>query len=244
MLRLLPPEELAWWGNDILARAEMHLPPSDPRRIKLKERLGSDGKLNAGDRYLAISVLQAANIADQLEKARVRSFRNIITITTAVLTLIALTLGVIGLADPTLIKLCFNDPQTGPACPIGSRPVKWDILIVELMGLSAAALVGAIGLRLIYGTSTPFTLPIVLAFLKLPAGAISAVIGLLLIQGRFIPGLSNLDTSAQILGWAAVFGAAQQAITRLVDAQGQKILSSVGDPAPEPPTASPVKVTT
>jgi len=46
------------------------------------------------------------------------------------------------------------------------------------------------------------------------------------IRGNFIPGLSALDTSAQILAWALVFGYAQQLFTRLVDKQGQAVLDN------------------
>jgi hypothetical protein len=44
---------------------------------------------------------------------------------------------------------------------------------------------------------------------------------------EFVPGLSALDTSAQILAWALVFGYAQQLFTRFVDRQGQTVLDSV-----------------
>ena len=46
-------------------------------------------------------------------------------------------------------------------------------------------------------------------------------------RGQFVPGLSALDTSAQILAWALVFGYAQQLFTRMVDRQGQVVLDSV-----------------
>ena len=48
-------------------------------------------------------------------------------------------------------------------------------------------------------------------------------------RGQFVPGLSALDTSAQILAWAPVFGYAQQLFTRLVDQQGQTVLNSVSN---------------
>jgi hypothetical protein len=63
--------------------------------------------------------------------------------------------------------------------------------------------------------------------LKLPTGAITALLGLLLVRGQFVPGLTALDTSAQILAWALIFGYAQQLFTRLVDQQGQTVLDSV-----------------
>ena len=66
-----------------------------------------------------------------------------------------------------------------------------------------------------------------LAALKLPTGAITAFLGLLLMRGQFVPGLSALDSPAQILAWALVFGYAQQLFTRLVDQQGQTMLNNV-----------------
>ena len=67
-----------------------------------------------------------------------------------------------------------------------------------------------ITLRNVKGTSTPYGLSVALALLKLPLGALTAVLGLLLMSGGFVPGLSALDSSAQILAWALVFGFSQQ----------------------------------
>ena len=67
-----------------------------------------------------------------------------------------------------------------------------------------------------------------LAGLKLATGALTAFLGLMLMRGAFVPGLSALDSSAQILSWAIVFGYAQQLFTRLVDQQAQTVLEGVG----------------
>jgi hypothetical protein len=58
-------------------------------------------------------------------------------------------------------------------------------------------------------------------------------------RGQFVPGLSALDTSAQILAWALVFGYAQQLFTRLVDRQGQTVLESVRGADNSPASPSP-----
>jgi hypothetical protein len=55
----------------------------------------------------------------------------------------------------------------------------------------------------------------------------TAFLGLLRMRGRFVPGLSALDTSAQILAWALVFGYAQQPFARLVDQQAHSVLDTV-----------------
>ena len=105
---------------------------------------------------------------------------------------------------------------------------RWDLGLVELIGLVSAALASAFALRGIKGTSTPYSLPVALAGLKLATGALTAFLGLMLMRGNFVPGLSALDSSAQILSWAIVFGYAQQLFTRFVDQQAQNVLESVG----------------
>jgi hypothetical protein len=88
----------------------------------------------------------------------------------------------------------------------------------------------AFSLRRIRGTSAPYMLPLASAVLKFPTGALSAFLGILLIRGAFVPGLSDLDSRAQVLAWAAAFGAAQQLVTRLVDDRVRLTLSEVGKP--------------
>ena len=108
-------------------------------------------------------------------------------------------------------------------------------IVSELVGLTAAAIATAAAIRRIKGSSERYGLPVALAALKLPTGAITAFLGLLLMRGQFVPGLTALDTSAQILAWALVFGYAQQLFTRLVDQQGQTVLDNVrGADQPQP----------
>ena len=110
-----------------------------------------------------------------------------------------------------------------------------DLIVVELVGLTAAAVAAAAAIRNIKGSAERYHLPVALAVLKLPTGAITAFVGLLLMRGQFVPGLSALDTSAQILAWALVFGYAQELFTRLVDRQGQTVLEDVrGADRPQP----------
>jgi hypothetical protein len=113
-----------------------------------------------------------------------------------------------------------------------------DLIVVELVGLTAAAIAAAAAIRRIKGSSERYGLPVALAVLKLPTGAITAFLGLLLMRGQFVPGLTALDTSAQILAWALVFGYAQQLFTRFVDQQGQTVLDNIRG-ADQPPPSVP-----
>jgi hypothetical protein len=135
------------------------------------------------------------------------------------------------------------DAQPGTQPPdiddfVRQTATRQDLLVVELVGLTAAAVAAAGAIRGIRGSSERYGLPVALAALKLPTGAVTAFLGLMLMRGQFVPGLSALDTSAQILAWALVFGYAQQLFTRLVDRQGQTVLDSVrgADRAQEAPT--------
>jgi hypothetical protein len=96
---------------------------------------------------------------------------------------------------------------------------------------------GALSIRNLQGSSTPYDVPIALALLKLPSGALSAMVGLLFVRGGFVPGLSQLDSQPQILAYAFLFGAAQQLVTRLVDQQAQDILTKM--PSKEPTSRKP-----
>ncbi len=211
--------------------------------------------------------MRAASSASLREQVRVRSFRDVLVATTVVMSLLAVALAITGVLYPTLLPLCFAPEEAGSAvvvCPTqqsapfptdqaGTTPSEtawdidnaveqtvrpWDLLLVELIGLAAAAIAAAAAIRKIRGSSERYGVPLALAALKLPTGAVTAFLGLLLMRGQFVPGLSALDTSAQILAWALVFGYAQQLFTRLVDQQGQTVLDSVRG-ASKAPAGSP-----
>jgi hypothetical protein len=110
---------------------------------------------------------------------------------------------------------------------LASTVQRADLLTVELVGLTAASIVVAAAIRHMRGSAEPYALPLALALLKLPTGAVTAFLGLLLMRGGFVPGLSALDTPAQILAWAATFGVAQQLFTRFVDQQAGNVLGTV-----------------
>jgi hypothetical protein len=185
----------------------------------------------------------------------VASFRNVLVAATVVLTLLAMGVAILGFLYPVVIPLCFESQTSGATvvvCPtarsgitsqgqgIPSNPTPeqidttiqrtakpHDLLVVELIGLTAASVASAAAIRNMRGSSEPYGLPVALALLKMPTGAITAFLGLLLMRGGFIPGLSALDTPAQILAWAILFGYAQQLFTRFIDQQASAVLDTV-----------------
>jgi hypothetical protein len=226
------------------------LPNTTPLSLDAKRAIVEE------ERRTIVNIVRGASSAELREHIRLRSFRNIVAATTVFMTLLAITVALTGFFHRTLFPLCFAPEEAGiavvvcptnqsaPFIPLGGPPQDdidmrdiddvtaetarpQDLIVVELVGLTAAAIASAAAIRRIRGSSERYGLPVALAALKLPTGAVTAFLGLLLMRGQFIPGLSALDTSAQILAWALVFGYAQQLFTRLVDQQGQTVLDSV-----------------
>ncbi|MDQ0791761.1 hypothetical protein [Streptomyces sp. B1I3] len=261
MLRLASSVEVRALLPGLLSVVREHLSVTDLRRSeveKMEQHIGPEGALNNRQRELLIDAVGVARQALLRETLRVRSFVSIVYGVFAALTSIAIVVAVLGARYPDVVPLCFGPMDVGIVCPTGDDSVfhfdpgvadldsayadvakSRDYLVVELAGLGAAAVAAAVTLRRINGTAMPYNVPVALALLKLPTGALTAVLGLLLVRGAFVPGLSALDSSAQIIGWAIIFGYSQQLFTRLVDRQGQAVLDAVGGGPSTPQSAPP-----
>jgi hypothetical protein len=236
----LPLPRLRVGYPDVQASARHSLRPNDPRRTKIEmwlcDQPQDDGPTVERARYVA--ALRWTRSESDNAHARVRSFRNVVVITTLAMTLVALGLVLVGFLARDALPVCV-EPTQGTAGDVadqptlqrisptgGTRPSRGDVPLVAFVGLVGAALASALAIRKIRGTSTPYSVPLALAVLKLPTGAVTALAGLLLIQGGFVPGLSALDDPAQVLSYSIILGFGQEAFTRLVDRQGQRILDN------------------
>ena len=269
LLQIAPPWYVRGQMPSLMRHLERNLCSSDGR-LREVQRIASEPNredLTNVERGIIVGAHRAASSSAMRQSARIRSFRNVLSVTSLVLIVLAIVLAnVAGFLHPERVPLCFEPESEGvitvvcpteqsafvatpkPAAGLTSpdvddivretaRPA--DVFTVEAVGLLAAAIAAAAGLRNIKGTATPFSLPVALAILKLPTGALTAVLGLLLMRGGFVPGLSALDTSAQILAWALVFGYAQQVFTRFVDRQANTVLDSPGSSEPQPTPKDP-----
>jgi hypothetical protein len=252
LLRRAPLDYLFGELPSLEARVRRHLPVDDPRRVRVDDlahglRDGA-GELTQRDRESLIAATRAASSAGEREQQRIRNFRTILAAATVLLFVIASIVGLLGALRPAMVALCFEPQQTRViVCPTGQSVVPepngtdqdvddavrgtvsaWDVPLVEILGLVTAGVTGAVALRHLRGSSTPFGVPVALTVLKLPTGALTAFLGLLLMRGGFVPGLTALDSTPQILAWAVIFGASQQLFTGLVDRQAQNVFDSVG----------------
>ncbi|MEP6955074.1 MAG: hypothetical protein ABI950_13525 [Solirubrobacteraceae bacterium] len=258
LLRLAPDSYVYGQLPGLLEHVRKLLPRTDMRRRSIERLAAQKAAtpLSSYDRDLVVAASHAASSQSRREVNQLRSFKRVLQLTAALMMLGAIGLGVFTAIWPEKLPMCFS-PSNTIVCTTSTRAIVgapeqtpngqpstvsparvdaamrntadgWDVAVVEGVGLLAAALAAAASMRTISGSSKPYGLPIALALLKLPTGAVTAVFGLLLMRGGFVPGLSDLDSSGQIIAWAVVLGYSQQLLTRFVDQRAQTVLDNFG----------------
>lgn len=218
------------------------------------ERLADPHMCPRRKRAELVHALQMGYAVSDESHADVRDFRNLL-LCAAGLILLFTVLFVVEVSDhPSGVPFCFQPeittaqaagaaPGSGAlaagtrrtVCPSGEQAVGGtakdaapvDVWIVAGLGLLGGALASAVSIRKITGGMTPYDVPVALALIKVPSGALTAVAGILLLGGGFVPGLSDLDSQSQILAYALVFGYAQQLATQFIDKRAETLLAQV-----------------
>ena len=238
VLRLAPLSYIEGELLRLLVRIRQSLPATDLRVVGLDKQDSVDHSLDEKDRRRIISAFEAANSVARKEQLRVRSFRNVIVSTTVVAILLSVLIATLGVIWPNLVPLCFQGAHSSvcatgytiPASP--DAAMRWDTPVVMILGTLGAVIAAAAALRTVRGSADPHSLPVALALLKLPLGALTALLGLLLMRAGFVPGFGgNLTSSAQVVAWAIVLGYAQQLFTQFVDTQAKTVLDTARQPA-------------
>ncbi len=227
MARLYPADQMAAEIPEAVARVEALLDRDDPRRVaalKLLETKPTD----AGTKEVFAKAVQIGFEAADVEHARLRSFRNAIIGSTGALAVILIVFVVYVAHHPSYMPVCFTKPdgKTQICAAGGATAHAHDLIVVSCLGVLGGLLTAIASIRNMQGTSLPYDVPTALAALRLPVGALAALGGLLLVKADFIPGLSNLDTQAQILAYAFIFGAAQQLLVGQIDKQAKDLMAT------------------
>lgn len=237
-MRLYNQDEVSAEIPAALSRVEVALNRDDPVLSEARTLL----ELPPGRQLQTLlrKVVEAGYDASDRQLARIRNLRNVLLIATLLIAVLDGVFGWIAFLTPSSLPLCFEPPAgtgTGTAviaCPtgdgIGRQPDRLDMVVVALLGLLGGSLAAAVSIRNMRGTATPYDIPVCLALLKVPTGALTAVGALIAIRGEFVPGLSALDSQEQILAYALVFGYAQQLLTGLIDSRAREILDNFAGP--------------
>jgi hypothetical protein len=247
LVELVADEDVDALVPGVLARVQSCLPATDPQRIELEKLPRVDQKTK---RAKLVRALERGYAASDEAHAHIRRFRNVLLCTAALIAFFTMLLVFQVAQHPAAVPLCFHPDittaqaamlQHQPAvssrvvCPSGEQilggsplqPSGPDVWIVAGLGLLGGGLASAVSVRKVVRSAAPYDVPLALALLKVPTGALTAVTGILLLGGGFVPGFSELDTQRQILAYALIFGYAQQLATRYLDDRATNLLAEV-----------------
>jgi hypothetical protein len=163
---------------------------------------------------------QAMNVSDNLQ-LEARALRNALMTASASILVVFVVLGLAHLLDGGIVSLCASASHR-TVCPLGRSAHPLDVFVVGLAGMLGGLLSVVIPLATGERIKTPYRIFNQQLVLKTLAGAVSAVGGLILVEGGLIAAI-KLESTAAILGYAIVFGFAQQLVTGAVDRRANSL---------------------
>lgn len=101
------------------------------------------------------------------------------------------------------------------------------LLIVMVLGSVGALLTTIRPISVLPAAMSPFNFPLHQAYLKIVTGSLTAVVGLLVFTGFSAGGATviELSTFRALMFGAVLFGAGQQAVTRMLDARATSLIN-------------------
>jgi hypothetical protein len=180
------------------------------------------------DRELFRSATRAVNEVQAAGTAGAKSYRNVLIVVVLVLAVVAVVIPtMLARTDGRLLDLKIGSAQGGGQTALGYAQVA----SIELWGV-LGALVGAVaGLRNLRGSTQPIGLQLAQIALKIPTGALTALVGVVLLQAALTP-TTQAVSADKIAAVAVVFGIAQEGLTAFVDRTAGQLLDrgrSAGD---------------
>jgi hypothetical protein len=185
---------------------------------------GSKQPVNAidvADRVLLREIRRQQNESWEIARSKVRIFRNILSATIPFLTLIAAAAGILSWIRPDFVG--FRKPSiTGEAS---------DLALIAGLGAFGGLLSAVASLQRLRNFQRFYGLPLAQTILKLPAGAVTAVAGMLLLQHGVLGSVGPVDW-ATAMAYAVLLGVAQIAVTKRIDSRANDLLGDANSKSP------------
>jgi hypothetical protein len=193
----------------------------DPDLLALTPMLGRDQEI------AAMAMAEATHAEDQ-QQSEVRRFRGVLLGTFAGLIIVVALLAILGSVHPGYFPLCVRSQGAGgttvTTCPTGGKsPGQADLAFIMAIGGIGAVLAVATSLVGLKPTGVRYSLSVVQGLVKIPFGAITAMLGIIILSTQSNIGV--LATHAGLISTAVVFGYSQQLFTKLIDKRADDLLN-------------------
>jgi hypothetical protein len=205
--------------------------PADPAAVRPTAGELAQAELDARGRHQVGELIRAIYGVWDERYARSRNFRNRLIRTFLVLSAAVLGLVLLSALAGHTPEFCGLRPASAgehaiDSCPSHhAAPDTSDLALVLIFG-AVGGLLGALpALARMSGSWNRFGLPSWQAALKIPTGALTGLLGALLLNAG-IAQLSPTASPAALLVTALGFGAGQQAVTRYVDRHTESLLAA------------------
>ena len=200
------------------SKVQQYLEAKDPERSAYEGWLkqGDDVK-EPFDRARLRTVRTAVDGTSDAHYDKIHRFRN----TLYLVFLGVIILDIVLIFDPptdTWLPICAPAATAGedPSCPL-----VWHI---ELVGLIGGVLAAAAALLKIPVSHEPYNLKRAQTLVKLPLSALTALVGVMLVQSDVLDVFEPQPTPT-ILMYAVIFGYSQELVTRLIDRKAESLVT-------------------
>lgn len=190
------------------------------------------------DQLIASEALAVAHHTGDRQQGEVKQFRGALAAAFAVLALAAAGVGIVGSLNPAYFPICGT--ASTHLCPSGAgAPGRMDIWLVMGMGVLGALLSAAFALvgAKPGGVHYSFSLTITQGLVKVALGALTAVIGIIVLRTLLSDHSGLLAAQADLLAAAVAFGFSQQAFTQVMDNKATVLIKAASPETPAQPAA-------
>ncbi len=172
------------------------------------------------DRAQLRSILVTLDDIQLSTRTAVRTYRNAILVASGVLLIIAISFP-FAAAQVSLGIVVIRVVHSSQLPSAHSLTVA--MAAAEVWGLLGGAIAAVTGLYRLRSSRFPAGLQLAQLVLKLPAGALTALFGVVLLQAGIVPPLRAVS-NAKLAAYAIIFGFAQEAFTHFVDRRAGHLL--------------------
>jgi hypothetical protein len=226
-LLLLDADQLKAKLPSVYEQAVAYLPKGDKRISAVTNLMSPSTTLNpSADGRVAWEALTYANKREDQQQLQVRDFRTTLGASFIVALAVAVGLGFAAHFHPAYFPFCVLKAagKTTLICPSGgSQPSASDAPLVLGMGALGGILSFVISLSAINPPGVRYSLSAVQGLLKIALGALTAVLGIMVLSTLLSTDSSVLNSQLKLLVAAAVFGYSQQLFTSVLDRKGTNL---------------------